>query len=254
MTHGLPEFTIAAVFLAGLGGGVHCAAMCGPLVGIACGPRTHGLSRTQWLCQALAYNAGRVSTYVIAGALTGAIGATGLALRGEPLTQQMVLAAMSVSLIVLAAYMAGIAPLVRAIEAAGGAAWRRIQPYSRWFLPANTPARAFGLGLVWGWLPCGMVYVALIAALTTADPLHGALVMAAFGLGTLPNLLALSAWFQYVANLARGRLLRTLVAAAIAGMGILGIARAVEPATVSGDGAWCLSIPGIAAALGVCRT
>jgi len=83
VTHGLPEFTIAAVFLAGLGGGVHCAAMCGPLVGIACGPRTHGLNRTQWLRQALAYNAGRIASYVMAGALTGAIGATGLALRGQ---------------------------------------------------------------------------------------------------------------------------------------------------------------------------
>ena len=250
MTHGLPEFTIAAVFLAGLGGGVHCAAMCGPLVGIACGPRAHGLNRAQWLWQALAYNAGRIASYVVAGAFTGAIGATGLALRGGPLTQQMLLAAMGVSLIVLAAYIAGFTPLVRGIEAAGGAVWRRIHPYSSWFLPANTPARAFGLGLIWGWLPCGMVYVALIAALTTADPLHGALVMAAFGLGTLPNLLALSAWFQYVANLARGRLLRALVAVAIAGMGVLGVARAVEPATVSGDGAWCLSIPGIAAAFG----
>jgi uncharacterized protein len=247
MTHGLPEFTLAAVFLAGLGGGVHCAAMCGPLVGIACGARAHGQNRAQWLWQALAYNAGRIASYVAAGALTGAIGASGLALRGEPLTQQMLAAAMSVSLIVLAAYVAGFAPLVRGIEAAEGAAWRRIQPYSRRFLPASTPARAFGLGLVWGWLPCGMVYVALIAALTTADALHGALVMAAFGLGTLPNLLALSAWFKYVANLARGRLLRALVAAAIAGMGVLGVARAVEPTVVNSAGAWCLSIPGIAA-------
>lgn len=250
MTHGLYEFTIAAVFLAGLGGGVHCAAMCGPLVGIACGPRALGLNRTQWLWRALAYNAGRIASYVMAGALTGAIGATGLALRGEPLTQQMLLAAMSISLIVLAAHVAGFAPLVRGIEAAGSAAWRRIQPYSRWFLPANTPARRFGLGLVWGWLPCGMVYVALIAALTTADPLHGALVMAAFGLGTLPNLLAISAWFQYVTHLARGRFLRALVAAAIAGLGVLGVARAVEPATVSGDGAWRFSLPGITALYG----
>jgi len=205
VTHGLHEFTMAAVFLAGLGGGVHCAAMCGPLVGIACGPRAHGLNRTQWLRQALAYNAGRIASYVLAGALTGAIGATGLALRGEPLTQQMVLAAMSVSLIVLAAYIAGIAPLVRAIELAGGAAWRRIQPYSRWFLPANTPARAFGLGLVWGWLPCGMVYVALIAALTTADPLHGALVMAAFGLGTLPAMVSATVAFERAARLLASR-------------------------------------------------
>jgi hypothetical protein len=95
-----------------------------------------------------------------------------------------------------------------------------------------------------------MVYVALIASLATADPLHGALVMAAFGAGTLPNLLAIAVWFRNVPRLAKGRLARALIAVVIAGVGVVGIARAVQPAHASGDGAWCLTLPGIAATFG----
>ena len=251
MIEGLPGFTLSAAFLAGLAGGVHCAAMCGPIVGIVCAARGEGAGTGRWLRHALAYNAGRIASYAAAGAITGAIGAGSLALRGEPLTQQVMLAVMSVSLIVMAAYVSGLAPFVRGIEAAGAVAWRRIEPHSRRFLPARTPARAFGLGMVFGWLPCGMVYIALIAALATADPLHGALIMTAFGLGTLPNLLALSAWFRYATARIRGRVARVLVAAVIAGVGMAGLAKAVEPATVSADGSWCLSVPGIGAILGV---
>ena len=241
--------TLSAAFLAGMAGGVHCAAMCGPLVGIACDAR-NGRGGGRWLCQAIAYNAGRIATYAAAGAITGAIGAAGLALRGDPPTQQALLAVMSASLLLLAAYIAGFAPLVRGIEAAGAVAWRRIEPYSRRFLPATTPARAFGLGLVFGWLPCGMVYVALIAALATADPLHGAALMTAFGLGTLPNLIAIWAWFRYAAGWTKGRIARLLVAGVIAAVGTIGLAKAVEPAAVATAGSWCLSVPGIAALLG----
>ena len=67
--------------------------------------------------------------------------------------------------------------------------WRRIQPLTRRLLPADTLPRALGLGLLWGWLPCGLVYGILLTALLAGDPLSGAAVMVAFGLGTLPNLL-----------------------------------------------------------------
>lgn len=242
------QLSIGAAFLAGLAGGVHCAAMCGPLIGIACGSR-HGGRGLEWLRHALAYNAGRIATYMIAGALTGAVGAAGLELRGAPLTQQALLVAMSASLILLAAYVAGFAPFVHGIERAGAAVWRRVSPGAGRFLPANTPGRVFGLGLVFGWLPCGMVYVVLIAALATGDPLQGALIMAAFGLGTLPNLLAISAWFKYVAAAAKGRLARILIASVIAAVGVLGILKATQPAAVSFLGQ-CLDIPGIGALFG----
>jgi sulfite exporter TauE/SafE len=219
--------------------------MCGPLIGIACGPCARGTGR-EWLARALAYNAGRIATYVAAGVVTGFAGAAGLALRGAPLTQQALLFAMGVSLLLLATYVAGVAPLVRGVERAGAVVWRRIGPRSRAFLPVTTPARAFGLGLVFGWLPCGMVYVALLAALTTADPLNGGLVMAAFGLGTLPNVLAISAWFRYLAAATKGRLARVLIAAVIAAMGLFGMLKASYPHVVAASGQWCLEIPGIA--------
>jgi hypothetical protein len=221
------DLTIVAAFLAGFAGGVHCAAMCGPLVGIASGTLRESAGRSRWIAHALAYNAGRIATYTIAGVLVGTLGAGGLALRGGPLMQHIMLAVMGLALIVIAASVAGVVPLARAIEGAGALAWRRIQPYSRWFLPADTPVRAFGLGLVWGWLPCGLVYVALIAALATADPVRGALMMAAFGAGTLPNLLALTVWFRSVPRLVRWRPARALVAVVIAGVGVMGIAAAL---------------------------
>jgi sulfite exporter TauE/SafE len=233
------ELTLTAAFLAGLAGGAHCAAMCGPLIGIACGNRGGGAYGggatpfSAWLGQALSYNAGRITSYAIAGAVTGALGAAGLGLRGTPEAQHALLAVMSLALIALAAYVAGFAPLVRSVEVAGGALWRRIEPLSGRFLPAHTPARAFGLGLVWGWLPCGMVYLALLAALATAQPLHGALVMAAFGLGTLPNVLAIAAWFGVVVRLARRRPARMLVAAVIAGIGVYGLVLALAHPTAA---------------------
>jgi len=228
------EATLAAAFLAGIAGGAHCASMCGALAGIGCGTRARETSPRTWWQRALAYNAGRIASYAAAGALTGAIGAAGLSLRGTPLVQQMLLALMSGALVLLGAYIAGLAPLVRTFESAGAVLWRVIEPYSRHFLPVESMPRAFGLGMVWGWLPCGMVYAALIAALATADPWHGAALMLAFGLGTLPNLLAIGAIFGRAAGLARSRAARTFLAALIIGIGAFGIAKSMQPMAHAG--------------------
>ena len=238
---GWTEITFAAAFLAGLTGSVHCAAMCGPLLGLVCGSGADGPASSRRLVNALAYNAGRIATYALAGAATGALGAAGLALRGGPSAQHAMLIAMSASLLVLAAYVAGWTALARGIESAGGMIWRRIEPCSRALLPAATPARAFALGLAWGWLPCGMVYVALIAAVSTADALHGALVMAAFGLGTLPSMLAVPLWGRRLVQAAKTRFARTAIASVIAVAGIAGLVRALQPAHVD----WCISVPGL---------
>ena len=244
------QLTLAAAFLAGLSGGAHCAAMCSPLIGIACGGKPRDAGTWPWLRRALAYNAGRVSSYVAAGAITGALGGAGLALRGVPHVQQVMLLAMSLSMLLLAAYLAGIAPLVSAVERAGGMAWRRLAPLTRHFFPVDTAGRAFGMGLVFGWLPCGMVYVALIAALTTGNPFHGGLVMAAFGLGTLPNVLALSAWFRGLSAYSKKRGVRLGAAAVIAVIGAWGVLHAVHPSAMAGAMGWCLQVTGLAAGAG----
>lgn len=218
-------YLAAAAFLAGLTGGVHCAAMCGPIVALCGGERRGALRAWQ---RSLAYNCGRIASYVAAGGLAGAFGSTALALRGGASAQVVMAAAAGATLIVLAAHLAGYAPLTQRLEAMGGAIWRRVQPYSKHVLPANTLPRAFGLGALWGWLPCGMVYAAAATALATAHPGGGALVMLAFGLGTLPNLLALAFAASHLRRALRLAFVRRCAAAVVAGVGLFGLSFALH--------------------------
>lgn len=179
----MPESSFLALFLVGLLGGTHCAGMCGGIVGALSmgggrGPALH-----------LAYNAGRIVSYAAAGALAGAVGEAGIALSG-PLPSRLVLFALAnVMLVALGLYLMGATRALAFTERAGQGLWRRIQPLTRRFLPARTAAQAFPLGLLWGWLPCGLVYSALVTALTSGSAWRGAGLMLAFGAGTLPTLL-----------------------------------------------------------------
>ena len=67
--------------------------------------------------------------------------------------------------------------------------WVRLEPFGRKFMPVRSKRQAFVLGLIWGWLPCGLVYSVIIWTIATQSPLEGGLLMLSFGLGTLPNLL-----------------------------------------------------------------
>lgn len=241
------EAILLAAFVAGLMGGAHCAAMCGGIVGAVCRPRADDNAGGQWR-HALAYNGGRIFSYSVAGALAGALGQGGLALRGGPLAQQMLMFIAGATLLLMALYVAGVTPVARGLEAAGSVVWRRIQPYSRWFLPADSVPRALGLGAVWGWLPCGMVYAVLLTAMATADARQGALVMLAFGLGTLPNILAIAMLFGQFGKFAALRPVRLAAGMIIGGLGIFGILKATQPAFAS-DGLLCHAIPGLGSLL-----
>jgi sulfite exporter TauE/SafE len=89
------------------------------------------------------------------------------------------------------------------LEAAGARVWRRLSPLAGKLLPATTPARAFGAGFLWGMLPCGLVYAAVALAASSGSAAAGAVVMAAFWLGTLPALLAAGAMAGRLANFKR---------------------------------------------------
>jgi sulfite exporter TauE/SafE len=79
--------------------------------------------------------------------------------------------------------------LLAPVEKVGAVIWNRLAPHAKGLIPATSIASAAGLGLIWGWLPCGLVYGALLLAATTADPVGGGLVMIAFGLGTMPAMI-----------------------------------------------------------------
>ncbi|MBW7902450.1 MAG: sulfite exporter TauE/SafE family protein [Rhodocyclaceae bacterium] len=171
----------------------------------------------------LAYNLGRIVSYGVAGALVGALGGLSLALSGQlPLRLALAVAA-NLMLVALGLYLAGATRALAFVERLGQNLWRRLQPLTRRFLPADTPARAFPLGLLWGWLPCGLVYSALATALTSGSAQKGGLLMLAFGAGTLPNLLLAGFLLARLRAVVQRPLLRAVAGVLVAGFGVWGL-------------------------------
>jgi sulfite exporter TauE/SafE len=231
------------VFLAGLLGSVHCIGMCGGIVGaFSSAPSSRrafpvavtvqGGSAAMPMAGAtaftLAYNAGRIASYAMAGAIAGgfADGARRLAGLSEMQAGGYWLA--NLMLIAVGLHLMNIWNGAARLETAGQVLWRRVQPLTASVLPVDTPRKAFTLGALWGWLPCGMVYSMLMTALISGSAVSGAAVMAAFGLGTLPALFALGMLGQRVRAWSQRRVVRTTGGALIVAFGVLGIYRALH--------------------------
>jgi sulfite exporter TauE/SafE len=214
------ESLVATAFMMGLLGGVHCVAMCGGIVGAVSLRGSAAGTALQ-----LSYNAGRVVSYSVAGALAGALGSIGLIASGLLPAQMILFIIANTVVVLLGLHIAGWGRLVLRLEAMGASAWRIIQPLGIRFLPADTPAKAIKLGLVWGWIPCGLVYSALALGLVSGGPMHGAGIMLAFGLGTLPNLLAAGLIAQRIRPVLRLPWVRSLAGGIMIVLGAIGLAR-----------------------------
>jgi uncharacterized protein len=149
-------------------------------------------------------------------------------------------AAADLVLIGLGLYLAGIRGPVSSLERLGSRLWSLVQPFTRRFLPANSPGRALALGMLWGWLPCGLVYTMLFTALLSGSTVGGATVMLAFGLGTLPNLIAAAALLHGPRRWLANRLARTLSGAMVLGFGVYGLAHAATLSQQIKGGLFCI--------------
>ncbi len=238
------EIALGAAFIGGLAGGVHCAGMCGGIVQALCS--VPGRSRAApSLSYMLAYNAGRIGSYACAGLLAGALGQAGLLTRAAPQLQPLLFALASIMLVLLGLYLAGAAPVMGRLEAAGAWLWRGVAPWSRHMLPVTSLPRALGLGALWGWLPCGMVYAVLLTALALGAWWQGALVMLAFGLGTLPNLLGIALLWRQFDRFRRASVPRVLAGCTVALFGIYGLVKIIRPGVMADDGLLCHIVRGL---------
>ena len=214
------DTSLIAAFLVGLLGGVHCVGMCGGIVGALCiglkptsDPSLQQSTRSAFPFL-LSYNTGRITSYTVAGMLMGGIGWLGSHLLDIYAVQKTLEIVAATFMLALGLYIAGWWRVLANVERLGGKViWRRLEPIGRRFMPVTTLKQAFLLGLVWGWLPCGLVYSVIIWTISTQSPLEGGLLMLSFGLGTLPNLLLMGvfastlnqfiqqAWVRQVAGL-----------------------------------------------------
>jgi hypothetical protein len=216
------ESIYLAALVVGLLGGVHCLGMCGGVVGTL----TFSLSvkhQQSWLRMLpfqVAYNLGRITSYMALGALFGALGLMLGSLAGVLPAQQILQTVAGLFMIALGLYLAGWWYGVVVIEKLGQGVWAKLQPYARKLTPVSSFGQAWWYGVVWGWLPCGLVYSMLIMAMSAGGALQGAGVMLAFGLGTLPNLLLMGVFAFYFTRLARQVWIRRLAGAGVIALGV----------------------------------
>ena len=189
----MSDLSFFSAFLVGLAGGVHCVGMCGGIVGAF----TYAVPKhSAMLPYTLAYNFGRVISYIIAGSITGWAGY----LFTQQINQGIVILQFisGVFLFLLGLYVAGWWQGLSNIEKLGRNFWQFIRPWSKKLLPFKSPLHALPYGMIWGWLPCGLVYSVLTWSLASGTALQGAKIMAGFGLGTLPIMILMATGFDKI--------------------------------------------------------
>jgi len=181
------ELTLMTALVAGLVGSTHCLGMCGGIAGaLGISAQAAADSGRGALFYTLLFNAGRVGSYALIGATAGLLG-SGLLKTADIPAMAAVARGLTGALMALIGLQIafGWSPL-RFIEESGARFWTRLAPLARRLLPVRSPGGAVLLGMLWGWLPCGLVYSILLMALIAGDPGRSMLLMAVFGLGTVP--------------------------------------------------------------------
>ena len=209
------ELNFLALFLAGLLGGGHCAGMCG---GVVAAFSLKLPNHSRWLWH-LGFNLGRILGYGLMGFLLG--GVANLTARGTlDVFQQGLQVLAHVLLVGMGLQIAGWSMWVRHIEKLGAPLWRQVQPVLAHLLPVRNLWQCLAAGILWGWLPCGLVYTASLAAMSSANPWTGGGMMLLFGLGTLPNLLLIALGNELLRDFLRNRIVRRCLGAMLIGFGL----------------------------------
>jgi hypothetical protein len=228
-----PDLTLLGGALVGLLGSVHCIGMCGGIVGALSGAvHASGVpERTPWSLL-FAYNAGRIASYTLAGMLAGWLGSAALSLFAPERVANVGLMLSGIFLLAFGLYVSNWWQGLTVLERVGARLWYHIEPWGRRLLPVRHPGQALVLGTLWGWLPCGLVYATLVWSLATADPLRGGVLMAAFGLGTLPMLLTMGTAAGVFLRFTRRSYIRKTAGSVIIVLGLLTLFGVVRPSHI----------------------
>lgn len=220
------SFILPALLL-GLFGSAHCVLMCGGIASALSGGLVQLGKRPKPVRSTLGYNVGRIAAYVALGTLVGALGR---AVDFVPFfgVARIALRFVAGAMLVGAGlYVAGAWKRFALVERLGAPIWRRVQPSAAKLIDSSSPFAAVGLGALWGLMPCGLVYAAFGLALASGTPAIGALVMAAFGIGTAPAMIATGLASARIAPALRTRAwIRRTAGALVIAFGVIDVASA----------------------------
>lgn len=204
-----------AALVMGLVGTVHCVGMCG---GMAAGIKMTSAPQQSTASMLTVYNLGRLSSYFFIGILFASLGVAVYQQIPSSLNYIRVFAA--ILLISMGLYVMKLPNVLPYLELVGSHLWRKVQPLTRRLLPLKSKRQAWLLGMLWGFLPCGLVYSALSLSAAQSTPLQGGGIMLAFGLGTLPSMLALGFVGEKVMQIRQNKIFQLVAGLLLIGYGI----------------------------------
>ncbi|WP_428086412.1 sulfite exporter TauE/SafE family protein [Candidatus Thioglobus sp.] len=216
---------LISVFLMGLLGGVHCLSMCGGVVAMLSNgiDNQAKINPKKTALLHLSYNSGRIASYVLMGALFGLVGAILSQTLQMSLFDKSLRIFSGVLMITVGLYIGNWSSGIQILERIGAKLWRVLQPLTKRFLPIRNLKGAFFTGLLWGGIPCGLVYGALGFAIVSGSMIDGGLIMLAFGLGTLPSLLLMASISAKLSSLVQNPLVRKLSGLLIIILGLMAL-------------------------------
>lgn len=216
------DLNFFSALIIGLAGGIHCVGMCGGIVAAL----SYGIPKGKHILPyTLSYNIGRITSYTLAGLLTGWLGNIFASQVNQGLVVLQFVS--SIFLFLLALYITGLWQGLTKIELLGSKLWSVLRPYSAALLPFKHPLYTLPYGLIWGWLPCGLVYSVLTWSLASGSALEGGIIMFGFGLGTLPVMLLMAMGFNKVRALVQHFYTKILMGVLLAAFASLQMAHLV---------------------------
>jgi len=207
------DITLVSAFIVGLFSTLHCLGMCGGIIGALTFSLPPEVRQHRWRLfpYISAYNLGRITSYSAAGALLGWLGNNLFGFLGPNTGHLLLQGVASLMMIGIGLYLAGWFPRFAMVEHLGKPLWQKLEPWGKQLIPVRSPVHAYLFGLVWGWLPCGLVYSALIISGTAGSAVYGALFMLSFGIGTLPSVMTAGILTGWIARLSRLSQIKTVV-------------------------------------------
>lgn len=206
--------SLFVAFSLGILGGAHCIGMCGGIIGaLSMASDAKGHNRLAVLAT---YNVGRILSYLIVASIFYSF----TAFVQSYMTFQVMRVLAGLLLIAMGLYLANWWRGLTYLESVGQYLWRYIQPWSQRLLPVSNYKQALGLGLLWGWLPCGLIYSALVYSATAENLFLSLFTMLFFALGTLPAVITTGLMAERLTTLARQKTLRVVFALLIMTYGL----------------------------------
>ena len=235
---------LISAWLVGILGGLHCMSMCGGFVAATAARDRTGdtsplLPRRAIVRQQMGYHAGRIFTYALLGTAFGAGGAALLRANDVLTLQRTMFVFANVLLLVLGVSLALNTQGRGWLQRAGARAFAAVLPSVRPLLRQPGMRGRLALGLLWGLVPCALVYSVLPLAMFAGGPWQGAMVMFAFGLGTLPNLAAAGMLLQRSRPLLERTTLRVAAGALLIAFAFAGIYRVFYVPNALAAGPFC---------------